>query len=105
MTAGKACGSHGSARLLLQTAVEDYPEDPQREAARQRLQALGGPVEKTAPRAAAPPATGAGLTDFPGKREADVARGFTPRAAGRPEASGAGDKPPRYIGAGGTAAR
>ena len=41
-----AGGQADKARLLLQTAVEDYPEDPQREAARQRLQALGGPVDK-----------------------------------------------------------
>jgi len=33
------------ARLLLQTAVEDYPEDPQQSAARLRLQALGGPLK------------------------------------------------------------
>lgn len=54
-----AAGQTEKARLLLQTAVEDYPEDPQREAARLRLQALGGPVEKAAPRPAVPPAGGA----------------------------------------------
>jgi len=40
-----ASGDGQKARLLLETAVEDYPEDPHRDQARQRLQALGGPVE------------------------------------------------------------
>jgi len=35
-------GQTDKARLLLQTAVEDYPEDPDQTAARARLQALGG---------------------------------------------------------------
>ncbi len=38
-------GNREKARLLLQTAVEDYPEDAYRDEARRRLQALGGPVE------------------------------------------------------------
>jgi len=38
-------GRTDKARLLLQTAVEDYPEDPGQNAARARLQALGGPVK------------------------------------------------------------
>ena len=38
-------GQTDKARLLLQTAVEDYPEDPQQNAARVRLKALGGPVK------------------------------------------------------------
>jgi len=38
-------GDRTKARLLLETAVEDYPEDPYRDAARTRLKALGGPVE------------------------------------------------------------
>jgi len=38
-------GQTDKARLLLQTAVEDYPEDPEQDAARARLQALGGPVK------------------------------------------------------------
>jgi len=40
-----AKGDRQKARLMLQTAVEDYPEDPNRAKARRRLQALGGPVE------------------------------------------------------------
>lgn len=40
-----AQGEPDKARLLLQTAVEDYPEDPLRDDARKRLQALGGPVK------------------------------------------------------------
>jgi len=47
----QARGDPEKARLLLQTAVDDYPEDPYREEARRRLQALGGPV-------ASPPAEG-----------------------------------------------
>ena len=38
-------GQTDKARLLLQTAVEDYPEDPQQSAARLRLQSLGGPLK------------------------------------------------------------
>jgi len=38
-------GNRQKARLLLQTAVEDYPEDAHCDEARQGLQALGGPVE------------------------------------------------------------
>ena len=40
------------ARLLLQTAVEDYPEDPLQDAARKRLKALGGaiPADTKAPK-------------------------------------------------------
>ncbi len=41
-------GDRRKARLTLQTAVEDYPEDPARDEARRRLQALGGPVETDA---------------------------------------------------------
>jgi len=42
----RGTGNRQKARLLLQTAVEDYPEDAHCDEARQRLQALGGPVEK-----------------------------------------------------------
>ena len=48
MFAADSCAEQGNrrkARLLLQTAVEDYPEDPYRDAARRRLLSLGGPVE------------------------------------------------------------
>jgi len=38
-------GDRQKARALLQMAVEDYPEDAYHDAARKRLQALGGPVE------------------------------------------------------------
>ena len=38
-------GQTDKARLLLQTAVEDYPEDSHQNAARVRLKALGGPVK------------------------------------------------------------
>jgi tetratricopeptide (TPR) repeat protein len=38
-------GNRQKARLLLQTAVEDYPEDAHHAEASRRLQALGGPVE------------------------------------------------------------
>ena len=41
-------GNRRKARLLLQAAVEDYPEDAYRPAARRRLQSLGGPVETEA---------------------------------------------------------
>ncbi|MFO8013556.1 MAG: PKD domain-containing protein [Phycisphaerae bacterium] len=41
-------GNREKARLLLQTAVEDYPEDAHHAEARRRLQALGGPVESGA---------------------------------------------------------
>jgi len=37
-------GQPDKARLLLQAAVEDYPEDPDQAKARARLMALGGPV-------------------------------------------------------------
>ncbi len=37
------------ARLLLQTAVEDYPEDPDQDKARERLKALGGPINTESP--------------------------------------------------------
>jgi len=47
-------GNRRKARLMLQAAVEDYPEDPSRDEARQRLRALGGPVE-TEPPSPAPP--------------------------------------------------
>ncbi|HUU11112.1 MAG TPA: PKD domain-containing protein [Phycisphaerae bacterium] len=40
-----AQGEPDKGRLLLRTAVEDYPEDPLRDDARKRLQALGGPVK------------------------------------------------------------
>jgi len=39
-----ALGQPDKARMLLQTAVEDYPEDPDQPKARQRLQTLGGPI-------------------------------------------------------------
>jgi tetratricopeptide (TPR) repeat protein len=39
-----ALGDKDKARLLLQTAAEDYPEDPDQAKARTRLMALGGPV-------------------------------------------------------------
>ena len=38
-----ALGQKDRARLMLQTAVEDYPEDPHRDEARQKLRLLGGP--------------------------------------------------------------
>jgi len=41
-------GDRQKARLMLQTAVEDYPEDAHRDEARRRLQALGGPVKTDA---------------------------------------------------------
>lgn len=41
-------GDREKARLMLQTAVEDYPEDAHRDEARRRLQALGGPVKTDA---------------------------------------------------------
>jgi len=41
-------GDRTKARLLLQTAVEDYPEDARCDEARQRLQGLGGPVNTDA---------------------------------------------------------
>jgi tetratricopeptide (TPR) repeat protein len=55
-----ALGQPDKARLLLQTAVEDYPEDPDQAKARTRLLALGGPIgdskggPKAAPGGAAP---------------------------------------------------
>jgi len=36
-----ALGSRDQARRLLETAVEDYPEDPSREEALQRLRTIG----------------------------------------------------------------
>jgi tetratricopeptide (TPR) repeat protein len=48
-----ALGHRDQARLLLQTAVEDYPEDPYRDEARNRLAALGGPIP-TEPQPKAP---------------------------------------------------
>jgi tetratricopeptide (TPR) repeat protein len=39
-----ALGQPDKARLLLQTAAEDYPEDPDQPKARGRLQTLGGPI-------------------------------------------------------------
>ena len=39
-----AAGEKDKARLLLQTAVEDYPEDTGQAEARKRLIALGGPI-------------------------------------------------------------
>lgn len=41
-----ALGSRDQARRLLETAVEDYPEDPSREEARNRLKVLGGGTEE-----------------------------------------------------------
>jgi PKD repeat protein len=38
------------ARLLLQTAVEDYPEDPDQDKARECLKALGGPINADKPK-------------------------------------------------------
>jgi tetratricopeptide (TPR) repeat protein len=51
-----AAGQTDKARLLLQTAVEDYPEDPLQDAARKRLKTLGGPLPADAktPKKAAP---------------------------------------------------
>ena len=40
-----ALGDKDKARLLLQTAADDYPEDPDQAKARTRLMALGGPVQ------------------------------------------------------------
>lgn len=40
-----AKGETDKARLLLQTAAEDYPEDPQQGAAKKRLAELGGPID------------------------------------------------------------
>jgi tetratricopeptide (TPR) repeat protein len=39
-----ALGDKEKARLLLQTAADDYPEDPDQAKARTRLMALGGPL-------------------------------------------------------------
>jgi tetratricopeptide (TPR) repeat protein len=53
-----ARGETDKARLLLQSAVEDYPEDPEQDAARKRLAALGGPLKtdtKPAPKSFLPP--------------------------------------------------
>ena len=44
-----AKGEKDQARLLLQTAVEDYPEDAHREEARQKLMVLGGPLPADKP--------------------------------------------------------
>jgi len=51
-----ALGHRDQARLLLQTAVEDYPEDPYRDEARMRLRLMGGPLKPEAvkPEAAKP---------------------------------------------------
>jgi tetratricopeptide (TPR) repeat protein len=38
-------GEKDKARLLLQTAVEDYPEDPLQDQAREKLKNLGGPIK------------------------------------------------------------
>jgi tetratricopeptide (TPR) repeat protein len=43
-------GDKDKARLLLQTAAEDYPEDPDQSKARQRLTTLGGPLTAEKPR-------------------------------------------------------
>ena len=43
-------GDKEKARLLLQTAVDDYPEDPDQAKARTRLMALGGPVQTEKPK-------------------------------------------------------
>jgi tetratricopeptide (TPR) repeat protein len=45
-----ALGAPDKARLLLQTAVEDYPEDPDQAKARTRLMALGGPAGEPKPK-------------------------------------------------------
>jgi tetratricopeptide (TPR) repeat protein len=45
-----ALGDKTKARLLLQTAVDDYPEDPDQAKARTRLMALGGPVQTEKPK-------------------------------------------------------
>jgi tetratricopeptide (TPR) repeat protein len=48
MLAAECCvamGDPDKARLLLQSAVEDYPEDPEQGAAKKRLAALGGPLK------------------------------------------------------------
>ena len=53
-----AQGDTDKARLLLQSAAEDYPEDPQQDAAKKRLAALGGPLKtdtKPAPKPVLPP--------------------------------------------------
>jgi len=44
-----ALGQHERARRLLETAVADYPEDPYRDEARNRLAALGGPLPAKPP--------------------------------------------------------
>ena len=43
-------GDKDKARLLLQTAADDYPEDPDQAKARTRLMALGGPVQTEKPK-------------------------------------------------------
>lgn len=48
------------ARLLLQTAVEDYPEDAYQAEARKRLDVLGGPVKEPPRASPASPAVPAG---------------------------------------------
>jgi hypothetical protein len=58
-----ALGDKDKARLLLQSAADDYPEDPDQAKARSRLMALGGPVKtegepKSAPKGPALPAKG-----------------------------------------------
>jgi TolA-binding protein len=45
-----ALGQTDKARLLLQTASDDYPEDPDQAKARTRLMALGGPVQTEKPK-------------------------------------------------------
>ena len=44
-----ALGRKEQARLLLQTAVEDYPEDAYRQEAKNKLDVLGGPVDVNKP--------------------------------------------------------
>jgi TolA-binding protein len=58
-----ALGDKDKARLLLQSAVDDYPEDPDQAKARSRLMALGGPVKtenepKSAPKGPTRPEAG-----------------------------------------------
>jgi PKD repeat protein len=45
-----ALGQTDKARLLLQTASDDYPEDPDQAKARTRLMALGGPLQTEKPK-------------------------------------------------------
>ena len=59
-----ALGDKEKARLLLQSAAEDYPEDPDQAKARSRLMVLGGPVKtddsqpKSGQKGSTPPAKG-----------------------------------------------